>query len=61
MCQDIVDNILKVYLKDTEKGHLLQADGRYISRHSLLEESEEPFSSQAWLLNSHDQQIELPE
>jgi polyphosphate kinase len=49
--REVVDTILNVYLQDTEKGYLLQPDGRYIPRNSLLEESETPFNSQLWFLN----------
>lgn len=49
--QHVVENVLEISLKDTDKGHLLGADGRYISRISLLEETEAPFNSQSWLLN----------
>jgi len=61
--QHIVDNILHVYLKDTEKGHLLQADGRYLSRLCMSNDSEEPFNSQKWLLkgNLRTQQSPNPE
>ena len=64
MRQYIVDNILSVYLKDTEKGYFLQADGTYVPRVTLLEESETPFNSQAWLLNGRvmmHQPLQLPE
>jgi polyphosphate kinase len=51
MRQDVVDNILNVYLQDTEKGYLLQQDGNYVPRASLLDEPESLFNSQAWFLN----------
>ncbi|MFQ5436619.1 MAG: polyphosphate kinase 1, partial [Anaerolineae bacterium] len=51
MRQSIVDNILQVYLSDTEKGHLLQPDGRYLPRQSVLEDGQKPFNSQKWFLN----------
>ncbi len=51
MRQSIVDNILQVYLNDTEKGSLLQPDGRYLPRHTLLEDGQTPFNSQNWFLN----------
>jgi polyphosphate kinase len=49
--QDLVDDVLAVYLKDTKKGHVLQADGRYVPRSSMLDALEEPFNSQTWFLN----------
>ncbi|MCB9420699.1 MAG: polyphosphate kinase 1 [Ardenticatenaceae bacterium] len=47
----VVDDILEVYLKDTEKSYNLQPDGKYVPRKSLLKESEPSFNSQLWLLN----------
>jgi polyphosphate kinase len=49
--QEIVDNILGVYLKDTAKSHLLQADGTYVRTALEVDEGEPPFSSQAHLLD----------
>jgi polyphosphate kinase len=42
--------ILTVYLHDTAKSHLLQADGRYELAINKLAEGEKPFNSQHWLL-----------
>jgi len=50
--QYILENILDVYFRDTEKGHLLQSDGRYIPRSTLLQEGEEPFNSQTWFIEA---------
>jgi polyphosphate kinase len=52
--QDIIKNIIEAYLRDTEKGHWLQADGRYISAASLMDENEDPFNSQIWFMNGRD-------
>jgi polyphosphate kinase len=52
--QDIIKNIIEAYLRDTEKGHWIQADGRYISAASLLDENEDPFNSQIWFMNGRD-------
>jgi polyphosphate kinase len=49
----VVDDILNVYLKDTEKSYNLQADGKYIPRKSLLEKPELSFNSQLWFLNGY--------
>jgi polyphosphate kinase len=49
--EEIVENILRSYIKDTTKGHILQADGTYIPARSYLEKSDQLFSSQEWLLN----------
>ena len=49
--QEILDNILNIYLKDTAKGYWLASDGTYTPRSTTLDEGEEPFNSQVWLLN----------
>jgi polyphosphate kinase len=49
--KEIVENVLQVYLKDTQQGHVLEADGTY---RSLLEDLDSPdqlFSIQEWLLD----------
>jgi polyphosphate kinase len=48
--RDIVGNILAVYLRDTSQSHVLQADGSYIARSTLLNDGEASFDSQRWLL-----------
>lgn len=48
--RDIVENILLVYLRDTAQSHLLQSDGTYIPRATLVAEGEQPFDSQSWFL-----------
>lgn len=47
----VVNDILEVYLRDTEKSYVLQADGEYIPRKSLLGKAQSSFNSQLWLLN----------
>jgi polyphosphate kinase len=47
----IVNDILEVYLKDTEKSYNLLADGEYVSRRSLLGNNQPLFNSQLWFLN----------
>ena len=49
--QEILDNILSVYLRDTENGYELQADGSYERRLEPALEGPLPFSSQEWFLN----------
>ncbi|HEX6387756.1 MAG TPA: polyphosphate kinase 1 [Anaerolineae bacterium] len=51
-----IDLILDTYLRDTAKAYSLQSDGRYVPRTELLEEPDEPFNSQAWLLNGQVEQ-----
>ena len=43
------DDILAVYLKDTENAHALQSDGSYVRVRPA--EGEAPFSAQRWLLS----------
>lgn len=52
--EEIVENILEVQLRDTEKGYWLQSDGTYVPAVAQLRQdgSEGPlFNSQAWFLN----------
>ena len=49
--EEILENILNVYLRDTEKSYLLQSDGSYIPRSSLIDDDTPLFNSQEWLLN----------
>ena len=49
--QEIVENILDVYLQDTEKSHRLQADGSYKRTSLSVPEDNETFDSQSWFLN----------
>jgi polyphosphate kinase len=48
--EEILENILKVYLRDTEKSSVLQANGEYIPSLSLADENTPLFNSQNWLL-----------
>ncbi len=51
--RQIVDDILMVYLRDTEKSYELQGDGRYIQCSTFVEDSDDLFSSQSWFLAQH--------
>ncbi len=53
MRQDIVDNVLAVYLRDTAKAYTLLGDGAYIQRSQLVEDGEELFDSQRYFLQVH--------
>jgi polyphosphate kinase len=55
--QDIIDNIVSAYLKDTVKGHWLQADGRYIEADSSEDETKPLFNSQEWFMNGRDNPV----
>lgn len=59
MAADII-GILNIYLHDSAKSHLLQPDGHYIPRSTMLAEGEEAFNAQLWLLNGRRQNEELP-
>jgi polyphosphate kinase len=52
MLQNILDNVLKVYLRDTAKAHVLQANGEYIPRRTLVEEGEPLVNSQSWFMKN---------
>lgn len=56
----VVNNILEVYLKDTEKSYDLDAAGNYTPRKLLLGKSELSFNSQLWLLNGRYPTIPAP-
>lgn len=49
--RELVENVLNVYLKETEKGHWLTADGSYVPARTLVEDGQEIFNSQEWFLN----------
>lgn len=58
--QDILNNIVRAYMRDTQKGHWLQPDGRYVDAASLADENKELFSSQEWFMNGRES-LSLPE
>ena len=49
----ILQDILDVYLRDTEKAYELQGDGRYVPCSTFIDDSEELFSSQNWFMKQH--------
>jgi polyphosphate kinase len=49
--QELVENVLQVYLRDTVKGRWLQPDGSYQRAGLRAAEGEAPFNSQEWLVN----------
>jgi polyphosphate kinase len=60
--QEIIENVLDVYWKDTSKGNLLQPDGNYLRAVDLIEDGNTPFNSQDYLLNGRvtlQQPVEL--
>lgn len=64
--EEILENILHVQLRDTEKGYWLQGNGSYVPAASQVtaEEEEEPlFNSQSWFLNGRTTllQPQMPE
>ncbi len=48
--QNILEDVLQVYLRDTAKAYVLQADGQYVPRRSLEEDGAPLFNSQTWLM-----------
>jgi polyphosphate kinase len=65
MQQDVLHQILEVYLRDTANAAELKADGRYVSLSTKLKDKERPFSAQQWFLNGSQngqaEHIELEE
>lgn len=53
-------SILTIYLHDTAKSHILRSDGRYELATQSLDEGEEPFNSQMWLLHGRQSGKTLP-
>jgi polyphosphate kinase len=56
--QNILEHVLKVYLKDTAKAYVLQANGEYVPRHTLVEDGVPLFNSQTWLMKNKFPTIE---
>ena len=59
---EIIENILNVYLRDTEKGYLLDAAGNYTMIRRGLDKEELSFNSQEWFLNGRvtfQQQVDV--
>ena len=50
----ILEQVLQVHLKDTAKAYLLQSDGRYVKRASLLAKDTPLFDSQKWFLKNRN-------
>jgi polyphosphate kinase len=62
--QELLENVLNTYWKDSKKGHWLQTDGSYVPGASLATESEPLFNSQQWFLTGRttlQHAIALPE
>jgi polyphosphate kinase len=55
MRQDVLTQILDVYLRDTANASALRADGRYVHRSTQIKDKEKPFSAQKWFLNGSGQ------
>jgi polyphosphate kinase len=49
--QELVENVLQVYLRDTVKGRWLQPDGSYVRAGQPAADGEAPFNSQEWFVN----------
>ena len=63
MQQDVLDQILDVYLRDTANASALKANGSYVPLSTKLKDKERPFNAQRWFLNVRSQngQVEHPE
>ena len=48
---EVLNNILKIQIQDTARGHELQTDGSYIPSHHIIEDDEEQFNSQKWFMH----------
>jgi polyphosphate kinase len=53
MRQYIVDEILNIYLQDTEKAYMLKGDGTYVPCSENVEDGEELFNSQLYFLQDN--------
>jgi polyphosphate kinase len=49
--REILENVLYIYLKDTQQGHVLEADGTYKALKDKLDSPDQLFSIQEWLLD----------
>jgi polyphosphate kinase len=50
---DILEYVLKIYLQDTAKAYVLQANGEYIPRYTLVDDGVPLFNSQTWLMENN--------
>ena len=48
--QNILDDVLQIYLKDTAKAYVLQGNGEYIARRTFEDDGAPLFNSQTWLM-----------
>ncbi len=61
--QEIIENILQIYLKDTVKSHILDPEGTYTKLQDITKNGVAHFSSQEWFLNGREtllQQADTP-
>ncbi|UCC50350.1 MAG: polyphosphate kinase 1 [Anaerolineaceae bacterium] len=49
--QQILDNVLQVYLQDTDKAYVLRGNGEYVARNTLVEDGIPLFNSQSWFMD----------
>lgn len=50
--QEVLENVMNTYWKDTKKGYWLQADGSYVLASATAGEAEPLFNSQQWFLTN---------
>ncbi len=48
--KNILEDVLQVYLRDTAKAYVLQGNGEYVPRRTLVEDGVPLFNSQSWLM-----------
>ena len=58
---NLLDQLLRIQLQDTEQAHVLQSDGNYTPISSTVEEGEEVFNSQKWFMASRQSLTSSPE
>lgn len=52
--QEVEERILKPYLRDTVKSHVLLSNGEYVSRQTCLPEDVPSFHTQAWFMKGRE-------
>jgi len=60
--EELIVNVLQIYLKDSDRGYSLAADGKYKRINQSLPAEEKPFNSQEWFLNGRitfQQQVDV--
>jgi polyphosphate kinase len=56
--QNILENVLQIYLQDTAEAYVLQENGEYVLRSTLVEDGAPLFNSQSWLMKHSFAQVD---